>query len=105
MFDIFFDLTDMHQVVDNDEEWEAGENWIVGIDYDTVKQNIHIGSNLQNMFEELGEWNEIINTVEKKIDDEEKSGCNCVKCGDIFPYAEPNQPDGTLICYSCRNFG
>jgi len=34
-----------------------------------------------------------------------KSGYNCKKCGELFPFAEPNQKDGTLICYSCRNYG
>jgi hypothetical protein len=29
-------------------------------------------------------------------------GCVCKKCKELFPYAEPNQDDGTLICYACR---
>lgn len=32
----------------------------------------------------------------------EYDGCRCTKCGNFYPYAEPNQEDGTLICYSCR---
>ena len=32
-----------------------------------------------------------------------KDGMFCRNCHSYFPYAEPNQPDGTLICYSCRN--
>lgn len=39
-------------------------------------------------------------TVEKKPKD--KDGCFCKKCKDFFPYAEPNQEDGTLVCYACR---
>lgn len=38
--------------------------------------------------------------VDKK---ENKDGCNCKKCKEFYPYAEPNQDDGTLICYSCRH--
>jgi hypothetical protein len=34
---------------------------------------------------------------------ENKEGCNCKKCKEYFPYAEPNQDDGTLICYACRH--
>lgn len=34
---------------------------------------------------------------------ENKDGCNCKKCKEFYPYAEPNQDDGTLICYSCRH--
>lgn len=26
----------------------------------------------------------------------------CKKCRDFYPYAVPNQVDGTLICWSCR---
>lgn len=29
-------------------------------------------------------------------------GCVCKKCKNLFPFAEPNQEDGTLICYECR---
>lgn len=29
-------------------------------------------------------------------------GLHCVKCGDFYMFAESNQPDGALICYSCR---
>jgi hypothetical protein len=30
-------------------------------------------------------------------------GCSCKKCKEYYPYAEPNQEDGTLICYGCRH--
>jgi hypothetical protein len=36
---------------------------------------------------------------EKKKD---KDGCTCKNCKEFYPYAEPNQEDGTLICYGCR---
>lgn len=29
-------------------------------------------------------------------------GLFCSKCSEFFQMAEPNQEDGTLICYSCR---
>lgn len=29
-------------------------------------------------------------------------GLPCKKCHEFFSYAESNQEDGTLICYSCR---
>jgi len=29
-------------------------------------------------------------------------GLICQKCKDFFEFAEPNQEDGSLICYSCR---
>lgn len=36
---------------------------------------------------------------EKKKDSD---GCTCKKCKEFYQYAEPNQEDGTLICYGCR---
>ena len=30
-------------------------------------------------------------------------GMYCRKCQNFYQYAEPNQPDGTLLCYSCRS--
>ncbi len=38
--------------------------------------------------------------------DEKKNkseGCSCKKCKEFFEYAEPNQEDGTLICWACRH--
>ena len=37
---------------------------------------------------------------EKKKDSD---GCNCKKCKEFYPQAEPNQDDGTLICWACRH--
>lgn len=33
---------------------------------------------------------------------ENSDGCTCKKCKEYYQYAEPNQDDGTLICYGCR---
>lgn len=30
-------------------------------------------------------------------------GMVCMKCKAFYEFAEPNQEDGSLICYSCRN--
>jgi hypothetical protein len=38
-----------------------------------------------------------------KVKISDKEGCDCIKCKEYYPYAEPNQEDGTLICFSCRN--
>lgn len=42
--------------------------------------------------------------VQSKIDaiPQKYDGHYCTKCGNFYPMAAPNQPDGTLICYSCR---
>lgn len=31
-----------------------------------------------------------------------QDGTVCRLCKELFPYALPNRPDGSLICYSCR---
>lgn len=38
----------------------------------------------------------------KVLESGEMDGCVCKECKEFYPYAEPNQDDGTLICYSCR---
>jgi hypothetical protein len=30
-------------------------------------------------------------------------GMLCSKCKSFYEFAEPNQSDGSMICYSCRN--
>lgn len=32
-----------------------------------------------------------------------EDGCKCVNCKEFYPMAVPNQPNNTLICYSCRD--
>ena len=36
------------------------------------------------------------------IKQRDRDGCDCIKCKNFYPYAEPNQKDGTLICFGCR---
>lgn len=31
-------------------------------------------------------------------------GMKCSKCEDFYPFAEPNQPNDTLICWNCRQY-
>lgn len=41
-------------------------------------------------------------SVPKKLSDG-RDGLDCKKCTDFYQFAEPNQEDGTLICFKCRN--
>lgn len=34
--------------------------------------------------------------------DPKSDGCSCKTCRTFIQYAAPNQPDGTLLCFSCR---
>jgi len=51
-----------------------------------------------------GNWTMVpdLEPVAKAAKPKDKDGCDCKKCKEFYPYAEPNQDDGTLICYSCR---
>jgi hypothetical protein len=31
-------------------------------------------------------------------------GMSCASCGEFYPMANSNQPDGTLKCWNCRNY-
>lgn len=41
----------------------------------------------------------MINGIKSEID-----GMTCVRCKDFYKMAAANQPDGTLICWSCRKY-
>ena len=45
---------------------------------------------------------EVVTSVSDKKK-KDRDGCDCKKCKEFYPYAEPNQEDGTLICYACRH--
>ncbi len=57
---------------------------------------ITINSNGQITFDDI----DLAVPVEEKK--ENSDGCTCKKCKEYYQYAEPNQDDGTLICYGCR---
>ncbi len=40
--------------------------------------------------------------VEKCKKKPSPDGMNCCKCKNFFQFAEPNQDDGSLICFSCK---
>ena len=89
MYDIHFDLNDMHQTVEEtDEYWMVGESF----SFDFVDQ-------IRDDHDEDMDDDDFAVIVKRK-----SNGCVCKKCGETFPYAEPNQKDGTLICWSCRNY-
>ena len=49
--------------------------------------------------------NSLLEAIHKHISSNQKKtydGMFCSNCGSWYQFAEPNQPDGALICYSCR---
>jgi hypothetical protein len=45
----------------------------------------------------------ILTDGEQIIKNNSATGCTCMKCGQINEYAEPNQSDGTFLCFTCKN--
>lgn len=94
MYDIYFDLNNMHQTVEesdkvdpDDEFWALGEQFSL------------------DFLDELDGPPDDYPVIVKKSKTKSKgNGCVCPKCGELYPYAEPNQPDGSFKCWSCRNF-
>lgn len=31
-----------------------------------------------------------------------REGCTCTRCNEFYHHSEPNQQDGTMICFQCR---
>lgn len=46
---------------------------------------------------------------QKKAEDTSKvkieDGETCIKCCNFILFSEPNQENGTFICYNCRHYG
>jgi len=56
-----------------------------------------VNIDLTNLLDRLEPY--VLNVKNKKYPD----GMFCVNCGNYYRYAEPNQPDGSLICFACRS--
>jgi len=89
MYDIYFDLQNMHQTVSEKDDAEE-EFWKLGEQIDL------------NFFDEEGP--NIEQSDDFAVIVRRSNGCTCKHCGEIYPYAEPNQRDGSFKCWSCRNF-
>jgi len=92
MYDIYFDLNDMHQVVEEDEIDLDDEFWQIGetIEFDFVEDEGPSKSPTDDY-----------PVVVKRS----KNGYTCKSCGELYPYADrPNQKDGSFKCWSCRHF-
>jgi len=45
----------------------------------------------------------ILTDGEQIIKNNSANGCTCRKCGNFNEYAEPNQQDGTFVCFGCKS--
>ena len=64
-------------------------NWII--------KNDHASIDL------FGLANKIEALIQSKLKRQDPDGLVCQRCKLFYNFAEPNQPDGSLICYACRN--
>lgn len=85
MYDIYFDLNNMHQTVEESEKEASDEFWHIGetFDFDFIDEYIPK--------EDADDYPVIV----------KRYGCTCSKCGEFYPHAEVT--DG-FKCWSCRNF-
>ena len=85
MYDIYFDLANMHRTVEESDHAEqldlfTGAEMGMGFDFDWI-------SDLPKENFELTD------------------GQTCKQCGDFYPYADrPNQKDGTFKGWGCRHY-
>lgn len=107
MYDIYFDLNDMHQEV---EEVPAEQ---LSLLYDELTAVSKAQTDDAEEFWLLGEAFSFdfvhkfpVDKLEEDDEDdfpvivEKKSGCTCTRCGEFYPYAEPKK---SFKCWSCRN--
>ena len=85
MYDIFFDLHEMHQTVDDDDKEETVSS--------STEEQFAFDFTLDLPSEE-DDREVIVNKPQI-----------CKQCQEIYPYAVPNQKDGSFKCYSCRIWG
>lgn len=105
MYDIYFDLSEMHQVVEDASPDELSKLYdelvAAATNQEEHEEYWAIGETFTFEFPEDDDFPVIVKKSKSKT---KRNGCTCPKCGEIYPYAEPNQPDGSFKCWSCRNF-
>ncbi len=60
-------------------------------------QEGHVTIDLLSLADRLEDW------METRRKRRQPDGMLCQKCKVFYEFAEPNQDDGSMICYSCRN--
>lgn len=97
MYDIYFDPKDPHATVeeaDDEQFWYIGESF--NFDFaDQIKSDYNPDEWVDDDFPVI---------VKESQRKSKGNGCTCAKCGEHYPYAEPNLSDGTFKCWSCRNY-
>lgn len=64
------------------------------------KYVLSISRDIEKHNEKYGRW--LIHPKLFNVRSSGPDGCKCKVCKEFYDMAVPNQPDNTLICYSCR---
>lgn len=97
MYDIYFDLNDMHQVVE-EEESEQLSFFYDELTAVSTGQSIRAGSDEAFSFDF-----DLVLPDDRAVIVKKPQVCD--KCNEIYPYAEPNGENNSFRCYSCRKYG
>ncbi len=108
MYDIYFDLNNMHQTVDEgDSLFEEIDSGSISELYDELQAVSQAQQSHQIDFNfelDLPEGDNDSPDDYPVIVRRSKDGYTCKVCREHYPYAEePNQLDGSFKCWSCRN--
>ena len=107
MYDIYFDLNNMHQTVDEgDSLFEEIDPGDISELYDELVAVSQAQQQNQTDFDfelDLPEGDNDSTDDYPVIVRRSKNGYTCKSCGEIYPYAEPNRKDGSFRCWGCRN--
>jgi hypothetical protein len=101
MYDIYFDLKNMHQTVDEGESLDLSKLY----DELTAISQVQQSHQIEFDFEiDLPEGDNADFDDYPVVVRRSGNGYTCKNCGEHYPYAdEPNQLDGSFKCWSCRN--
>src|SRR5574338_1268036 len=101
MYDIYFDLNNMHQTVDEAESSDLSKLYDELAAVAQAQQSHQIDFNFEL---ELPEGDNDSSDDYPVIVKRSKNGMTCKACKEHYPYAEEsNQIDGSFKCWSCRN--
>ncbi len=102
MYDIYFDLNNMHQTVDEDDSADLSRLYDELTAVSQAQQSHQIDFNFElDLPEGDNDSSDDYPVIVKR---RSKNGLTCKTCTEHYPYAEEsNQADGSFKCWSCRN--
>lgn len=88
---------------------EHTDKWVIVRDAQSDDAITQVASDLSYVFQTEKVRVDLLSLVDRlelllrnKMVQGKSSGCKCTRCKQWYDMAIPNQPDGTLLCYTCR---